>query len=729
MLLGGYKISSDGKRLNLLRYAAWLYQRSKKRLRGKQTDNSLYVRERAAKLSGRDIAKVWDKSTDSWGPGFTATYTEEGIQRRADCQYDLKKYLLTYHAGSFTKDFGEDHEKLIRTVQSTILGWDNDEPLQTVVAMPRGSGKTTIMVFAVLWAALFGHHRFSLLIAADDPKARKLLKKIQHQLQRNDLLNEDFPEVCGPIRCLEGSAIRAVYQLYDGQPTDIVFSTEMLVLPTIPESIERGNAGCVIQVGGLESAIRGPNYTSPRTGETIRPTLALVDDPQTRKSAKSASITEERLEIILSDIAGCAPPGVDMSILVTCTVIYQGDLADKLMDPQSCPGWTAIRVSMIKTWPTRMDLVEEYRKRRQAAALERRPPTDANEYWAEHHEEIEADAVVYWEERVGRNCVSALQTAINIWVDKPTTFAAEYQNSPIDPQVTDQAELTLSDEIVLQAITDLPRKIVPEDTEMLTAFIDVSQRVLWWQVVAFSPTFDPHIVAFGCWPEQKGYVTKDRVDVTLQQHYGASLRESIRLGVTDMINTIMSEHWETTSGQSVRVRAGAVDAKWGEMTGLIRKTVWESPYAGSWWPSEGIGLGAKNKALNDTNSEPKPREVRGVHWRVAPEQQGERLIYDTNWWKSEAARRFRENRVGIHAGPIRSLQMLLDQLTAEYCMEVESRIRRAHEWRKKPGKTDEHGWDCFVGAMMLASKAGLSVQGETTSSRKRRRIRFGEVPT
>ena len=79
----------------------------------------------------------------------------------------------------------------------------------------------------------------------------------------------------------------------------------------------------------------------------MRPDFAIIDDPQTRKSAKSPSQVEERSDIIEGDILGMAGPGKNMSAVMTATVIYPDDLADQYLDQERHPDWNGIRVSMI----------------------------------------------------------------------------------------------------------------------------------------------------------------------------------------------------------------------------------------------------------------------------------------------------------------------------------------------------------------------------------------------
>lgn len=645
---------------------------------------------------------------EAWRPQYTKT----GESRRKSCRRDLKKYLLTFHKQSFNLGMSSDHKRLIKEAEKAIL-----DGTLIAVAMPRGSGKTTILSFAILWAALYGHHRYLILAAADDPKARKILAKIKAQLERNDLLYESFPEVCGPIRCLDGSAIRANFQKYDGQSTDLVFSSSRIVLPTIPQSVKRKNAAVVLEVGGIESAIRGAQYTIPRTGETVRPTCLLVDDPQTRKTAKSKEMTEDRLAIVTGDMLGMAPPDQDMSALVAGTVIRPNDLMDRLLDPKICPGWDSIRVAMLKSMPSRMDLWEEYRRLLLQADAEKRKPTEAFAYYRKNRKEMDAGAVAYWPDRIKGGAISAVQTAMTIWARDPETFASEYQNAPIDGRPEEGTDLNVTLNMLVQSIAAVPRGTVPMQSHKVTAMIDVSGLVLWWMVASFTEKFDPHAIEYGTWPQQNGYVTKDSVDISLQAHYGLELRDSIDAGVGDCISHIMSKNWLTPGGESIPVDVGFVDAHWGEMTGMLRDCVWSSPWKSSWFPVEGHGITSRMKALNDVKGKPERREVRGIHWRQSPEKDGLRVIYDTNFWKTIAARKLQDGRATFHAGSVKSHQMLIDHLLAEGC-NLQRNRREVYEWYLKSGEKNEHYWDCFVGCHVAASIAGVELPGEKPPRRR-----------
>ena len=67
-----------------------------------------------------------------------------------------------------------------------------------------------------------------------------MLESIKMELDGNDLLLEDYPEVVYPIQSLDGIANRCNGQLYKGERTHIGWTAREIVLPTMPGSSASG---------------------------------------------------------------------------------------------------------------------------------------------------------------------------------------------------------------------------------------------------------------------------------------------------------------------------------------------------------------------------------------------------------------------------------------------------------------------------------------------------------
>lgn len=83
---------------------------------------------------------------------------------------------------------------------------------------------------------LYGHWEFVTLIGATETAALELLDSLKTELEVNENLAADFPEVCYPIEQLDGIANRCAGQLYHGERTRIIWTSNEIVLPTIKDS-------------------------------------------------------------------------------------------------------------------------------------------------------------------------------------------------------------------------------------------------------------------------------------------------------------------------------------------------------------------------------------------------------------------------------------------------------------------------------------------------------------
>lgn len=138
------------------------------------------------------------------------------------------------------------------------------------------------------------HRDFVCLIGSDEGHACDMLNSIKTELDSNEMLLADFPEVCFPIQALDGISNRAGGQLFKGKRTQIGWTAKEIVLPTIEGS---SASGAIIKVAGLTGRIRGMKFKRP-DGRTVRPSLVLLDDPQTDESARSLSQCANRESIL-----------------------------------------------------------------------------------------------------------------------------------------------------------------------------------------------------------------------------------------------------------------------------------------------------------------------------------------------------------------------------------------------------------------------------------------------
>ncbi len=650
--------------------------------------------------------------------------------RKAKCKASLRDFLETYLSASFTLAWSPDHLDVIARLETVILVGG-----LYALAMPRGDGKTTLCEGAGLWALVYGHRLFPAMIGASEDAAVKMLDSIKKEIESNDLLAEDFPEVCHPVRSLEGINQRASGQLLDGRQTHISWKTKEIVLPTVQGSVASGGTICV---AGITGRVRGMKHK--RTdGTVIRPDLVLVDDPQTDESAHSPSQCDTRERILAGAILGLAGPGKKIAGLMPVTVVRAGDLADRMLDREKHPEWQGKRAKMLYAFPTNTALWDEYQQLRVEELRERATFTAATEFYRVNREAMDEGAVVGWEARFNHDEISALQHAMNLKFADEIAFFAEYQNEPL-PEAS-SAEETISEDAIVKKINGLARRVVPISAIKLTAFIDVQGEALFWIVCAWEEDFTGYVIDYGTEPDQKlrpgTLFTLRKLRHTLSAVMpNAGLEGAIYAGLDRLTSHLLGREWDRDDGAKVRIDRCLVDANWGTSTDVVYQFCRQSSYAAQLMPSHGRYVGAKNKPYSQIKRAKGERA--GLNWRV-PVIKGKRAVrhvnFDANYWKS-----FVHQRLAVSMGDAGCLslfgtagqeehhRLLAMHLTSEHPVRTEGHGRTVDEWSLRPGQSENHFFDGLVGASVAASMEGCEVIAATeTTVRKRKRVVMSQV--
>lgn len=636
-------------------------------------------------------------------------------KRRDACRRDFRKFCETYGGESFPLAWSPDHLTAIAKIEAAVLRGE-----LFAFAMPRGSGKSTLCIWACLWAVLYGHRPFVMLVGSDQAIACQMLDIVKVHLETNDLLLEDFPAACWPIRALERISQRAKGQTYNGQPTQLEWTADQVTLAWIPGA---PSAGAAVRVAGITGRIRGAQHIRA-DGKTVRPALVLIDDPQTDESSGSPSQVATRERIISGAILGLAGPGAKISGLATVTVIRPDDLADRLLDRAKHPAWQGERTKLVYEWPTAEDLWSQYAELRREGQRSGAGTAGADDFYTANQTAMDAGARVAWPERRNEDELSAIQHAWNLRIDRgESAFMAEYQNQPL---ADDIASEKLDKRALALRATTLDRGMVPLDHQTLTAFVDVQEKLLFWLVSSWNQSFGGHVVAYGCYPDQASsfFEAKHAKRTLAQASKGAGFEASLHAGLEAVSQLLLGRDWTREDGVAMRISQMMIDANWGQSTNTVRTFCRRSAFAGVILPSHGKGIGASSQPIG----EKKGRGDRiGLNWKVGQISEGQRsVLYDTNFYKTFVAARLRlamgdPESIGFHKG---EHELLFEHLTSEYPVRTEARGRVVDEW-KMAGR-DNHWLDCLVGSAVAASIAGVHPVATEAGGRRRRKV---EIPS
>ena len=695
----GFRIGSseNPRNINLLKYIAWMFDRkhTPEETSGARSyeDRRNAERDRQAEqsLAGRDIGPLPEVVNPD---------------RKAACERNFQLFCESYFPETYSLAWSPDHLKVIEKIETAVLRGG-----LFALALPRGSGKTTITESAALWSMLYGHREFVVLIGATESAALELLDSLKTELEVNERLAEDFPEVCYPVAQLEGIANRCAGQLYKGERTRITWTSNEIVLPTVEGSKA---SGIIVRVAGITGRIRGMKFKRS-DGRNVRPSLVVIDDPQTSESAGSLEQTRKRVRVLAGDILGLAGPGQKISGIMPCTIIRPGDMADIILNRNTHPDWNGEKTRMVYRFPTNMKLWEEYAEIRAEALRTEGNFQKATEFYLANREAMDAGAEVSWEARFNHDEVSALQHAMNLKFQDEQAFQSEYQNDPLPDDTADDSLLSV-DEICAK-INGLARRRVPLKCDRLTMFVDVQKALLFYVVIAWAEDFTGAVIDYGSWPDQHRheYSLADANPSIQTLFPKAGFEGALYAALSALTDECLGREWEREDGAVLKIERALVDANWGQSTDVVYQFCRQSSHAGVILPSHGRYVGASSKPMTEYRKQQGDRL--GFNWMI-PNVAGKRairhVIYDTNYWKS-----FIHARLAVPVGDKGSLtlygripgahQLFAEHLTAEYRVKTQGRGRTVDEWKLKPQSHDNHFLDCVAGCAVCGSMLGASL--------------------
>ena len=706
----------DNKTVDLLRYCAWMHviRHTARPTSGVDPYEAMKERARARNaalaLAGRDIGELPEV---------------DNADRKDRASRDFRYFCETYFPLTFHLAWSPDHIKVINKIEQAVVHGG-----LFALAMARGSGKSSIAEVACIWAVLYGHRNFICLIGSDEGHACDMLDSIKTELDSNDLLLADFPEVCFPIQALDGISNRANGQLYKGKRTQIGWTAKEIVLPTIAESPA---SGAIIKVAGLTGRIRGMKFKRP-DGHTVRPSLVVLDDPQTDESARSLSQCANRESILAGAVLGLAGPGKKISGIMPCTVIRPGDMADNILDRNRHPEWNGERTKMVYSFPTNETLWQRYAEIRSKGMRNGDGGEAATEFYRENQQAMDAGSIVAWPERFNHDELSAIQHAMNLKLQDEAAFFAEYQNQPLlEETVTDG--MLKADEVMTK-INRMERGLVSIGANHLTAFIDVQQKLLFYTVAAWEDDFTGYVVDYGCYPDQQRpyFTLRDARQTLALEATGTGLEGSIYSGLESLTSQLLDREWRRDDGAAMKIGRCLVDANWGHSTDVVYQFCRQSKHAAVIMPSHGRFVGASSLPFSEYRRRPGDRV--GLNWRI-PNVHGKRairhVVYDTNWWKSFVNARLHvamgdRGCLSIFGSTPETHRMFAEQITSEYFIRTEGRGRVVDEWKPRPEQPDNHWLDCLVGSAVAASMQGALLFGtDAAPMLKKERTSFKEL--
>ncbi|MEM6468268.1 MAG: terminase gpA endonuclease subunit [Planctomycetota bacterium] len=677
----------------------------KKRRRRRQSKSERGARMQAASAEAK--RKATRSHQDIGAPPIGL----EDATRKKRSHISLRYFLTHHFRNLFFRGFAPDHKRIIRLIQKII-----DHGGQKAIALMRKAGKSTILLCSVLWAVLTGRRRFVCLISASTKTARKLLGKIKKFLRTNVTLQADYAASLHCLVSLGGRTNAAAGQHVDGKKTGVQWSAEFISSGYIEGHHEK--EWCISSLSIISEDIRGQSFITQR-GEALRVDQVLVDDPQSRATAKSKSKTKRRLEIINGDVLECGGER-QVAAMAAVTVIENNDVADTLVDRAKSKAWTGEKIPCIKKYPGEggMTLWNEWQEIfEDELDLDDVKHSRSRQFVIDYFEEMHAGAVVFWDDDYDRDSeVSALHGAMIKRAKDRKSFEAEKQLNPLSDSSSSDELFDLNADEIATRTTTAKRREVPEGVEVITSFVDLQNDFLPYAVVGWAISGRGYVLDYGTMPDMgTPYFLKTELPTTLSEFYGGlGKSDAIAQGLEDLIGALMSA--EFVGGDTVfSIDKLGIDVGYKIYAEQVRRFCRESEHRSRIHPQQGKFIGAKTQNWQRFKQTRRQKGIDCAFLDPPKKQRGvKELNVDVNAWKSRMAEAL--------TVPINSMSavVLFDApsehlMFGEHCADAESphlvsgKDGSTHiEWRpESTGLVENDYWDCLVGCAAIASTLGV----------------------
>jgi hypothetical protein len=244
-------------------------------------------------------------------------------------------------------------------------------------------------------------------------------------------------------------------------------------------------------------------------------------------------------------------------MLCATTVIEKDDLSDQLLNRKLNPDWRGERTSMLDSFPVHLNdgkgsdiNWDEYNKIRIEGLNEDDNGQMANDYYSQNRDILDEGAVVTWEGIKQKKHISAIQSAMELYLKDPKGFFSEYQNMP----KSDEDESNrLQREEVLKALNGLKINEIQEGFNIETLAIDLNDYALSWAYCSIKNDMTTNICNYGQYPEGSKNVWDVEMGITREEAFTNALVWFIRESHKQYPNALIGidGNWQTQTAHQV----------------------------------------------------------------------------------------------------------------------------------------------------------------------------------
>ncbi len=641
---------------------------------------------------------------------------------RESCRFDLLRFGLIYGMDAYEgmkpllkRPPSPRMERFVRALQEKILRGGLKH-----VRWPRGKGKTTWVKIAIIWAALYGHKFFMVVVEKTKGMAQVVVDEVWKRIHLSPRLSADFPEFAVPMHDVMLSPQRMRVQTCNGKPTYMKQDVSRFHYYKLPTVDGFPNTGAIIAYRGADQALRGINIDS------ARPDFFFIDDPQTGDDARNPKTIAKIEKEITSAVLGSGELSERISAVMASTPIEPNDVSETFADPQKHPEWETETERLVVSFGPKAEMSAHLK--RLAVDIH-----SAHAYYLKHRSEIEVGVEMMDDGDYNplTECSAYEHALYMLFTMKATSFYAEMQMIPSKAQ----GIYKLTARKVRERVNGVPFGIVPRECNHgALAFVDVNADAgLRWEIAGFGTGRVVATLAYGQYPAEG------------QRLYPEGLPQSAVAGylapaIREVARRIMSVTLVDADGQQVKVDGICFDGGW--MTETVASTVAELNACGlvSVWSK---GFSSRDYSLNH-HEKAASGKIDGL--KAAEEchlwatSNGKFLAFNSDYWKEVSQTSFLAEPLAPSSssfwGDDPNVHIDFAQEICNEELQAKERSTRYGSiwtWKKSKGLPNHYG-DVHAGVMVygairayfdpIASVVSADGLGKQVSTRKKRRPRY-----
>lgn len=324
-----------------------------------------------------DLQKFIEAANEGWSdkPADILSRREQVFNMQSGFEYFVSNYFPHYVRSPHKSQL---HHYLFKRLPEII---QNPKKCLDAIAAPRGEAKSTIVSqLFVLWCLVTNRKKYALIVMDSIDQAYPMLEAIKAELEFNNRIGIDFPEIAGVGRVWQ---VGTIITKHDQK----------------------------VQVAGSGKKLRGLRHGA------YRPDLVVLDDIENDEQVRSPEQRDKLHNWLKKTVLPLGSADGKLDIVYIGTILHYDSVLNRTLASKA---WHTAHFKAILQMPDNMALWDKWEH---FYLTEGEAVADA--FYASNQAEMDKGAIVSW---AARPILDLMKIRAR---DGHSTFDSEYQNDPV----------------------------------------------------------------------------------------------------------------------------------------------------------------------------------------------------------------------------------------------------------------------------------------------------------